>query len=143
MKMRVSLAALLFMISAPAWAFRAGIAGGSVGLSNGHPNAADFRSISSYKMHLSFSDVDISLAPTQALVGKVFDFKSGGYVIPAAGLILDGNGSGPGISATFGWTAFCLGLCLYFEFQNLLGAGPNRHLVSGSAARVGLDYSSD
>jgi hypothetical protein len=131
------------LFSAHAQAFRAGLSGGSVGLSNGHPNAADFRSVNNYKMHFSFSDVDISLATTQALVGRVFQFKPGAYIIPAAGLVLDSNGSGPGISATFGWTAFCWGLCLYFEFQNLLGAGPDRHLVSGSGARIGVDYSSD
>jgi hypothetical protein len=142
--MRAGLAILLLLLvtPTPAHAFRAGIAGGAVGLSNGHPNAVDFRSVNTYKAHLNFSDYDISLATTQLLFGRVLEFKSGAYVIPAAGLILDSNGSGPGIGATFGWTAFCLGVCVYVEFQNLLGAGPNRHLVSGSAARFGLDYSS-
>lgn len=132
---------LYALLSAQASAFRMGIAGGSVGLSNGHPNAADFRSINNYKAHANFSNIDVSLATTQALVGRVFEFKSGAYVIPAVGLVLDGNGSGPGVGATFGWTAFCLGLCLSFEVQNLLGIGPDRHAVSGSAARIGIDYS--
>ncbi|MEN9808531.1 MAG: hypothetical protein RLZZ488_98 [Pseudomonadota bacterium] len=134
---------LVVVMPARASAYRFGVSGGSVGLSNGHPNAADFRSINNYKAHLTIADVDVSLATTQALVGRVFEFKSGAFVIPAAGLVLDGNGSGPGFSATFGWTAFCWGICLYVELQNMIGAGPNRHLVSGSAARIGLDYSSN
>lgn len=142
MSPRILFISLSILSSGRAHAFRAGLAGGSVGLSNGHPNAADFRSPNGYKLHATISNVDVSLAATQALVGKVYEFKSGAYVIPAVGLVLDGNGSGPGIGVSFGWTAFCLGLCLYFEFQNLLGAGPDRHIVSGSAARVGLDYSS-
>ncbi|NBW81761.1 hypothetical protein EBR21_08400 [bacterium] len=132
---------LLGLASSQAWAFRAGIAGGSVGIGNGHPNAADFRSINNYKLHATFSDVDVSLAATQALVGKVYNFKLNAYIIPAVGLVLDGNGSGPGVGATFGWTAFCISLCVYFEFQNLMGAGPDRHIVGGSAARIGIDYS--
>jgi hypothetical protein len=141
MKKLQTLFFLAGMVSSQAWAFRAGVAGGSVGFGNGHPNAADFRSISNYKLHATFSDVDVSLAATQVLVGKVYTFKSNAYIIPAVGLVLDGNGSGPGVGATFGWTAFCITLCVYFEFQNLLGAGPDRHIVGGSAARIGIDYS--
>ncbi|MFZ9521784.1 MAG: hypothetical protein ACO3A4_15040 [Silvanigrellaceae bacterium] len=126
--------------SSQAYAFRAGVAGGSVAFGNGHSNAADFRSINNYKLHATFSDVDVSLAATQVLVGRVFTFKSNAYITPAIGLVLDGNGSGPGVGATFGWTAFCITLCVYFEFQNLLGAGPDRHIVGGSAARIGIDY---
>ena len=140
---RVLTILLVIFLPARASAYRLGVSGGSVGLSNGHPNAADFSSINNYKAHLTIADVDISVATTQALVGRMFEFKSGAFVIPAAGLVLDGNGSGPGLSATFGWTAFCWGICLYVELQNMIGAGPNRHLVSGSAARVGIDYSSD
>jgi hypothetical protein len=130
-----------FFTHSPAHAFRLGIAGGSAGYGNGHANAADFRSVSSYKVHATISTVDVSLAPSQALVGRYFAFKSGAFIIPAAGFILDSNGSGPGMGSTFGWTAFCFGLCLSLEFQSLVGIGPNRQLTTGHAARIGLDYS--
>lgn len=137
----LTIMSVLLLLPGRALGFRIGVSAGAIGIGNGHPNAADFRSPTNYKLHATFSDVDISLAATQALVGKVFEFKSGAYVIPAAGLVVNANGSGPGLGATFGWTAFCWGLCAYIELQNLIGAGPRRHLVSGSAARFGIDYS--
>jgi hypothetical protein len=132
------------VVSSPAHAFRAGIAGGSLGLGNGHSNAADFASPASYRGHFTFKNqVDLSLAATHILLGRVYEFKSGAFVVPAAGFVVGGNGSGPGISTTFGFTFFCWGICLYSEFQQQLGVGPSRTLVSGYAARIGLDYTNE
>lgn len=136
----IALSTPLACLSLPAFAFRLGVAGGAVGFGNGHPNAANFTSLANYKMHATFSELDISLASTQFLVGKFFPYKFGTYVIPAAGFVLDANGSGPGVGASFGWTPFCFGVCASIELQNILGVGPHRTLVSGCAARVGIEY---
>ncbi|MBM3381524.1 MAG: hypothetical protein FJY29_03690 [Betaproteobacteria bacterium] len=136
--------ACIAFVSLPAAAYRTGIAGGSLGLGNGHSNAADFASPISYRGHFTFKNkLDVSLAATHVLVGRVYDFKSAAFVVPAAGYLADGNGSGPGVSATFGFTFFCWALCLYSEFQQQLGATPSRALVSGYAVRVGIDYTNE
>lgn len=132
------------LISLPAKAYRTGLAGGSLGLGNGHSNAADFASPISYRGHFTFKNkIDVSLAATHVLIGRVYGFNSGAFVVPAAGYIVGGNGSGPGVSTTFGFTFFCWALCLYSEFQQQLGAGPSRTLVSGYAVRVGIDYTNE
>ena len=131
-------------LSLPAEAFRTGLAGGSLGVGNGHSNAADFSSPASYRLHFTFiNKVDLSLAATHALLGRFYEFKSGAFVVPAAGFLVGGNGSGPGVSATFGYTFFCWGLCLYSEFQQQLGVGRGRTLVSGYAVRIGIDYTNE
>ena len=140
----VTLCTISFLCSSRAMAFRAGLSGGSLGVGTGHSNAADFASPVAYKAHVTFRNkIDLSLAATHLLVGRVYEFNSGAFVLPAAGFILDGSGSGPGVSALFGFTFFCWGVCFYSEFQQQLGFGPNRKMVSGYSARIGLDYTNE
>ena len=127
---------------AQAFAFRLGVASGAIGVGTGQSNAADFASPVNLKGHAQFASLDLSFAATQLLLGKVFTFNSGAYVIPALGFIVDGNGSGPGVGTSFGFNFFCWGLCPYVEMQHLLGVGPRRHLASGYAVRLGIDYNS-
>lgn len=131
------------MLCPSAFAFRTGIAGGSVGVGTGHSNAADFSGVLGYKVHYSFrNNVDLSLSLTHILLGRVYQYRSGAYVVPAVGYIADAHDSGFGISTAFGFDFFCWGLCLYTEIQQQLGLGARRQLISGYAFRLGIDYSS-
>lgn len=140
-----SIAAILtLLVSAQAEAYRAGVSAGSLGVGNGHSNSADFRSPTAYKGHITFkNNLDLSASAVNVLIGRFYEFKSGAFVVPAAGFVVGGNGSGPGISTTFGFTFFCWGLCLYTEFQQQLGIGPERTPLSGYSVRVGLDYTNE
>jgi hypothetical protein len=117
---------------------------GAVGVGSGHSNAADPASPLSYKFHFTTrSDLDFGISVTHILLGRVFNYKSGTFVIPAAGYVVSENGAGPGVSATFGYTLFCWGLCFSAEFQQQLGMGPQRSLLSGYSTRFGLDYTNE
>lgn len=130
-------------VSSHAEAFRAGIAGGAVGFGGGHSGPADPTSPLLYKLHYTFqNDVDLSLAVNQLMLGRVFKYRSGAFIIPAAGAVIGVAGSGLGVSTTFGYDFFCWGLCFYSEFQQQFGIGPKRTFMSGYSVRVGLDYSS-
>ncbi|MEY4065466.1 MAG: hypothetical protein RIR26_1674, partial [Pseudomonadota bacterium] len=140
----LALIIVLVLPASIAQAYRTGIAVGAVGVGSGHSNATDPTAPLSYKLHFTNrNDFDFGISITHLVLGRVFDFKSGAFIIPAAGYIVAENGSGPGVSATFGYTFFCLGLCLSAEFQHQLGIGPQRALLSGYSTRFGLDYTSE
>lgn len=135
---------LMFTVSSKAQAFRAGLATGSVGFGGGHSGPADPYSPTSYKAHITFrNSADLSLSVSHLLIGKVFRFKSGAYVIPAVGSILGSAGTGLGLSSTFGFDFICWGLCLYSEFQQQLGSNQQRKFLSGYSMRIGIDYTTE
>ena len=133
----------MLLVSANAEAFRAGLAAGSIGLGAGHSGPADPSSPFAYKAHLTFKNsLDLSWSVTHFLIGKVFEFKSGAYVIPAVGAIVGSGGNGFGISSTFGFDFFCWGVCVYSEFQQQVGSNQQGTFLSGYAVRLGVDYAS-
>ena len=141
-KLGAALTFLSVMCTTKAFAFRTGIAGGSVGVGTGHSNAADFAGLLGYKLHYSFrNNIDLSLSPAHMLLGKVYPYRSGAYVVPAVGFIADAHDSGFGISLAYGFDFLCWGLCVYTELQQQLGYGSRDKLVSGYAFRIGVDYS--
>jgi hypothetical protein len=112
-----------------------------VGVGTGHSNAADFAGPLGYKIHYSFrNNVNLSFSLTHLLLGRVYPFRSGAYVVPSIGFIADAHDSGFGISSAFGFDFFCWGVCFYTELQQQLGYGSRRKLVSGYAFRFGIDY---
>lgn len=76
------------------------------------------------------------------LFGQRSSSKKGPYVGAGGGLVINANGSGPGIYVSFGADIGCSsggGVCFHSEFKQAVGIGGGT-LISPYALRIGASF---
>lgn len=83
------------------------------------------------------SEIIISVVP-----GIFYAWRSslkGAYVSFGPGMVIDANGSAAGVTAGFGYNAFCENQCLNFEYRKGIGL-VSGHGIAPYALRIGLTH---
>lgn len=134
---------MLLGVATPVQAWELGLRLGPAAVGNGGANPISIPPANPidyefYYVSKAGWEIDASISPG-IFFGWRSAFQSGLYAAAGPGLVINANGSGPGVFASLGYLFTCNFFCVGFEYKQALGLASGG-MISPYAVRFGMGF---